>query len=333
MLGSVAYVNDPKHPLARLRARIGRAATDRVWHTVARAAKSLPIARPERWGVERIEDVAYTESGLAAHTLDVYRPKDAKGPLPVVLYVHGGGFRILSKDSHWIMSLPFARRGFVVLTINYRLAPHHPFPAAIEDACTALVWASRRVADFGGDPTRIAIAGESAGANVATSLAIAASWERPESYARAVWNEGVRLRAVLPACGMLQVTDSARLSRRRKLPGYIRDRLHEVEQAYLSTSALRSPAELELADPLLFLERIARDGRAPRPLPPFFAGVGTADPLLDDTRRLKAALDRAEVPCDVRYYPREMHAFHALAWRPNARAYWRDALDFVSRHT
>ncbi len=322
-------MNDPKHPLARLRARFGRAATDRAWHAFARAAKALPIARPERWGVERIEDVAYTGSGLAAHRLDVYRPKAANGPLPVLLYVHGGGFRILSKDSHWIMSLPFARRGFLVLTINYRLAPEHPYPAAIEDACAALVWASRRAQEFGGDPTRIAVAGESAGANVATSLAIAASWERPEPYARAVWDAGVRLRAVLPACGMLQVTDTDRLSRRRKLPPYIRDRLHEVEQAYLGSSLLRSPAERELADPLLFLER---DARAPRPLPPFFAGVGTADPLLDDTRRLKTALDRAEVPCEVRYYPREVHAFHALAWRPNARAYWRDALDFAARH-
>ena len=51
-----------------------------------------------------------------------------------MLYVHGGGFRILSKDTHWIMGLAFARRGFLVFNIGYRLAPKHPFPAAIADA-------------------------------------------------------------------------------------------------------------------------------------------------------------------------------------------------------
>ena len=64
---------------------------------------------------------------------------------------------------------------------------------------------------------------------------------------------------------------------------------------------------------------------------PFFAPVGTRDPLLDDTRRLEKALTRLRVPCEARYYPDEIHAFHALVWRPQARACWRDALAFLDR--
>ena len=81
--------------------------------------------------------------------------------------------------------------------------------------------------------------------------------------------------------------------------------------------------------PSLWLERA---DPPVRPLAPFFAGVGTADVLLDDTRRLKAALDRLGVPCEAHYYPGEIHAFHAMVWRPAARAFWRDSFAFLKRH-
>jgi acetyl esterase len=69
-----------------------------------------------------------------------------------------------------------------------------------------------------------------------------------------------------------------------------------------------------------------------RPLPPFFVPVGTRDPLLDDTRRLEKALAGLNVPCEARYYPGGIHAFHAMVWDPAARRCWRDALAFLDRH-
>jgi acetyl esterase len=133
---------------------------------------------------------------------------------------------------------------------------------------------------------------------------------------------------VLPACGILQVTDVDRFLRRKPLSGFLRDRLHEVEHGYLPASHPHGSAR-DLADPLVWLEHAAAP---PRPLPPFFAGVGTADVLLDDTRRLEAALGRLGAPCEARYYPGEIHAFHALVWRPNARAFWRDTFAFLKRY-
>jgi acetyl esterase len=311
--------------LARVRAHAGRAFADTAWAALAGAGRTLPQARPERHGLERIEGIAYTASDREHHRLDVYRPLERKGPLPVVLYVHGGGFRILSKDTHWLMAIAFARRGYVVFNINYRLAPEHPFPAAIEDACAALVWVMENAARFGGDAGRLVIAGESAGANLATSLAIATAWRRPEPWAERVFDSGARPLAVLPACGILQVSDVDRFNRKKRLPQFLKDRMREVEDAYLPAS-VASGAARELSDPLVWLER----GETPeRPLPPFFAGVGTADALLDDTRRLKAALDRMGVPCEARYYPGEIHAFHALVWRPNARAFWKEQFAFL----
>ncbi|MCS6798366.1 MAG: alpha/beta hydrolase [Myxococcota bacterium] len=311
----------------RLRRRVGAVLVDGFFESAARLGRLHPLARPERHGVEVIRDIPYRATGSPAHRLDVWRPRDRAGLLPCVLYLHGGGFRILSKDSHWIMGLAFARRGYVVLMPNYRLAPAHPFPAAPEDAAAAWSWLLREAPRYGGDPSRVIVAGESAGANLATVLAVSACWSRPEPYARLVYETGVVPRAVVAACGLLQVSDPDRFARRKPhLPAWLRDRIDEVHDAYLA----RSRAEMrDLADPLCILERA---GPPDRPLPPFFAPVGTADPLLDDTRRLAEALRVRGVPGEARYYPGEAHAFHAFVARRAARRCWLDTYRFLDAH-
>jgi acetyl esterase len=314
----------------RLRRRTGAIVVDNFFRGIARAGMLHPKARPERHNVQVVRDLPYREGGLPEHRLDVYRPLGAAGPVPVVLYVHGGGFRILSKDTHWIMGLAFARRGYLVFNISYRLAPRHRFPAALEDVCAALDWVGKNAARFGGDPSQVAFAGESAGANLVTALTVATHYERPEPWARAAFETGLTPRAVIAACGLLQVTDTPRFRRRwPHLRSFINDRLLEVEDAYLGDPSRHAPGALELANPLMVFERGDRPARA---LPPFFAPCGTKDPLLDDTRRLQAALGSMGVECDARFYPGELHAFHALVFRPNARRCWNHTYRFLERH-
>jgi acetyl esterase len=317
--------------LRRVRGRAGAFLIDNAFRTAARVSQLHPDSRPARHGVAIDRDVAYQGSGDEAHLLDVYRPASGTGPLPVVLYVHGGGFRILSKDTHWLMALAFARRGYVVFSINYRLAPRHRFPAAIEDTCRAYTWLVQNAARFGGDPEQIVLAGESAGANLITALALSSAYRRSEPYARAVFDTNVVPRACLPACGLFQVTDPGRFGRRRPLKRFLQDRLDEVSRAYLGPRMddVGDPT-LDLADPLVALERAAPPDR---PLPPFFVGVGTADPILDDTRRLKAAIDRLGARCRAEYYPGELHAFHALVWRHQARRFWGHTYAFLDEVT
>ena len=294
----------------------------------SRLGQLHPLARPERHGVEVIRDLAYAEeSRRREHRLDVYRPKQADGPLPVVMYIHGGGFRILSKDTHWMMGLAFARRGYLVFNVGYRLAPTHPFPAAIEDSCRAFEWVVAHAARFGGDLERLVIAGESAGANLATSVTLATLYEREEPFARRVFETGVVPKAVLPACGIFQVSDVERFARRKKrFSRFLMDRLQEVERGYLGDRA-HGP-EIDFADPLTWLER----SEAPhRPFPPFFLPVGTKDPLLDDTRRLAKALRDHGAVAEDRYYEGEVHAFHAFPFLKNARRCWQDSYAFLDQ--
>jgi acetyl esterase len=315
--------------VARLvRRRTGSLLVDNFFRGAAVAGRLHPNARASKHHVQIERDIPYLNDGSSDHLLDIYSSTKRPGPWPCVLYVHGGGFRFLSKDSHWVMGLAFARRGCLVFNINYRLAPRHRFPAALQDVCAAMSWILREAPRHGGDPERLVLAGESAGANLITALTLIACYPRPEPWAEAIWRTGAVPRAVLPACGIYQVTDVGRFGRRRRMPLWVRDYLEEVEPVYLGPGP-HDPRATELADPLLVLERGDRPGR---PLPPFLLTVGTKDPLLDDTRRLAAALEGLGAPCEARYYPGEIHAFHAIAFREQAIRHWRDTYRFLDRH-
>lgn len=307
----------------RARQKAGGKTVQAFFQGVSAAGRAHPKARRALGALEIIRDVPY--GPLPVHTLDVYRPRELDGPAPAVLYIHGGGFRILSKDTHWLMGITFARMGAIVFSINYRLAPKHPYPAAVQDACQAAAWLQRHAADFGADPDRIAIAGESAGANLACSVGVAAAWKRPEPWAAEVFDAGLRPRALFPACGMLQVSDVERLIRRKpKISRFVQDRMFETAHGYLG-----SATDTALADPLLILES---DAEPDRPIAPMFIPCGTRDPLLDDSRRLAAACARRGVAHELRIYPGGIHAFHAFAFVPSAVECWRHHGAFFQRH-
>ena len=309
--------------LLRVPRRARRALVRQAIESLSRLGRLHPALRPSRHRVEVIRNVPYGPLSRGQR-LDVDRPLDLGGPPPGVLYVHGGGFQILSKDTNFHLALAYARRGYVVFTIDYRLAPRFPYPAAMEDACRAAVWVSQHAASYGVDATRLAYAGESAGANLATGLAIAACYPRPEPFARWVYELDPRPKAVVAAAGYLQVSDPARFARRRAIPGWVDDVVHRIESAYLAGQPAGG-----LADPLLILENVPPPSR---PFPPFFAFSSTRDPVLNDTRRLSAALGRLGVACETAVYPGELHAFHAMPWRNESRRCWRQQLQFLEGH-
>lgn len=312
---------------ASVRRRLGAAVTDGFFVAAARSSRWLPMAQPRLHRVSVERDRSYRTTGKTKHTLDVYRPlDDAPGLRPCVLYIHGGGFRFLSKDTHWVFGLAYARRGFVVVNINYHLAPDRPFPTAIEDVASAWQWLIENAARLGIDPQRIVVAGESAGANLAMGLTLATTMERDEAFARDVFSTGVVPKAVVAACGIFEVSRPERFSGHA---AFFRDRLEEVTDAYLG--GVRVPERLlDFADPLAPLER---NEPASRPLPPVFLPCGTWDHLLDDSRRLhRALLEAGSTGSVLTEYARGPHAFHAFVVTPSARACWRDTFSFLRTH-
>jgi acetyl esterase len=139
------------------------------------------LAPPNKPGdpLERIED-RFIDGPGGPLRLRLYVPQGA-GPWPVTLYFFGGGFVVRNVEITDHICRALARRAnTLVVWVDHRLAPEAPFPAAVEDACAALSWVSQYAADCGGDAQRLAVAGDSAGGNLA---AVAAQWARDEGIA------------------------------------------------------------------------------------------------------------------------------------------------------
>ena len=113
---------------------------------------------------------AQVDGGAGSLKARIYRP-DGKGPFPTVAYFHGGGFVIGDLNSHDNMCRELCRGSqVVVVSVEYRLAPEHPFPAAVEDAIAAAGWVIAHAKELGGDDV-VAVAGDSAGGNLAAVVA------------------------------------------------------------------------------------------------------------------------------------------------------------------
>lgn len=105
----------------------------------------------------------------------VYTPAEAQGPLPCLVYIHGGGFIIGSVEQFDSQATRVAAEvGAVVVSVEYRLAPETPFPGPVEDCYAALTWAAKSAAELGADPDRLAVGGESAGGGLAAATALLA---------------------------------------------------------------------------------------------------------------------------------------------------------------
>ena len=170
---------DSMHPqLAALLERIAEAGYPDQIAVPVEEARDITVDRAARFygdpqPVERIEPLTVDGAGGPLQA-KLYAVRSA-GPLPVVVYFHGGGWVLGDIDSHdkGVRAITNAARCLSV-SVNYRRAPEHPFPAAADDCFAALRWVAANAARFGGDPARIAVAGDSAGGNLAAVCALMA---------------------------------------------------------------------------------------------------------------------------------------------------------------
>lgn len=126
------------------------------------AIRDAGLKTPE--GIRRWDDIAY--GAHPQQVLDVYRPKDASGKLPVIVNVHGGGWVYGDKDLYQYYTMSLALRGFAVVNFSYRLAPETKHPAQIEDVNSVFLWTQAHAEEYGFDMENLFAVGDSAGGHL-----------------------------------------------------------------------------------------------------------------------------------------------------------------------
>ncbi len=308
--------------------KLRRKTLNRVITGVAKTTFLSPSVRALRHDVNVLKDIRYFPSQSKAHLLDIYYPKNLKATNPVLLYMHGGGFTTGSKETHENIGFIYAKLGFIVFNINYRLSPDHVFPAALEDTVHAYRWIIDHAKDYQGDINQLTVSGESAGANLALALSIACTFKRAEPYAKLAWETGLVPKVSQLCCGYYQTSMPDRFQEHPTANVLHRIVTKRVSRAYLGKHVNQPQREHEFADPISILLTKKPD----RDLPIFFLAVGSKDVLVNDTYQLEHALLKHPATVWAKYYPNEDHVFHFLPWRKKAHEFWQDNQQFLNEY-
>lgn len=274
-----AASNDDVHPDL---ARIARFAPKRI---VSR--RTLPLVRRTSW----LMHPGRTPTDVEVLTLPsgtgvrLYRPVGVTRPAPALVWIHGGGYLFGSAKQDDALCRRFSKSlGITVASVDYRLAPQHPYPAPLEDCYSALIWCAGLPAV---DPDRVAIGGASAGGGLAAALALLAR-DRGE---------------ITPAFQLL--TYPMLDDRSSSAPTNPKFRLWDPESNRIGWDAYLGGADPQIAVPA---RRTDLSG-----LPPAWVGVGTHDLFHDEDVEYARRLVEAGVPCQLQLIPGAFHGFDLVA--------------------
>ncbi|WP_293003032.1 alpha/beta hydrolase [Mycobacterium sp.] len=264
---------------------------------VARARLRQLKAPPEMLPDLRIEDRTVGHGDVTDVPVRIYWPQSEPGNLPIVVFYHGGGFALGDLETHD----PVARAHAVgaeaiVVSVDYRLAPEHPYPAGLDDCWAALQWTTDHAAELGGDPARIAVAGDSAGGNLAAVVAQRARDEGgPRLVFQLLWYPTITADLSLPS--FTENADAPILDR-------------NVIDAFLSWYV----PGLDISDPKSLPATLAPCNAADLSgLAPAFIGSAEHDPLRDDAALYAKLLTAAGTPAVLSNEGTLVHGYVSFA--------------------
>jgi acetyl esterase/lipase len=265
--------------------------------------------------MQLVKNVAY--GPFARQRLDVWRMSTTPLHAPVVFFVHGGSWTMGDKREQGRPMLhEFVRRGWIAVVPNYRLAPRHPWPAQIVDVTRAFGWVKKNIANYGGDPERVVVAGGSAGGQLAALLALTehdATWRPSDMTDVTDWST----RGTMAFYGVLEMTGDETHWR-----GLGRGLLRLLERRIVQVSYAENETLYRSLSPF---ERIHRGA------PPFLVVHGRNDTLVDvQVARDFVAKFREVAPAPIYYVelPFTQHAFDVSA-SPRTSATTRAAVAFA----
>ncbi len=220
----------------------------------------------------------------------LFMPADAEGPLPVILFFHGGGWVLCDLDTHSPLANALAQAsGAAVLMVDYRLAPEHPFPAALEDGLAAIDWVATHAAGNDLDGSRLVLAGDSAGGNLAAVLA-----------------RGCRDRAGPPISGQYLLYPVIDLPDPERWPSYAAFADYGLDAPTMAWFWHLYAGGAAPGDDLLPLQAKLEG------LPPALVQTAQFDVLRDEGEAYGAALAQAGVAVSAERWPGMNHGFASL---------------------
>ena len=242
----------------------------------------------------------------------VYTP-EGSGPFPVTCYFHGGGFVVGDLDTQDMIARGLAAGAeTIVISVHYRLAPEHKFPAAPEDCWAAVQWAAANAASINGDASRLAVAGDSAGGVLANGMAIQAREEGGPRLAAVVnwYGPGIH---PLPEGGSMAEFEHGPI-------------LRADDVRYFHELYIERPEQDEdyRASPI--------KAKSHKGLPPHFIATAEIDPARDAAEMYGPVLTEAGVEVEAKRYPGMIHGFVSwVGFLPGAQEAMADACHFLKR--
>ncbi|MGD0879995.1 MAG: alpha/beta hydrolase [Acidimicrobiales bacterium] len=268
-----------------------------VWAKGWRVALAVPFRFR---GIRRIHNVDYVGDGLYRHRLDIrYRRGGPSEGAPVLVFIHGGAWVIGNKREQGIpMMHELAARGWVCVSINYRLSPRATWPDQIVDCKRAVAWVREHIVDYGGDPSFVAVSGGSAGGHLAALVALTPGC--PE------WQPGFEdadtsVDACIPFYGVFDVTGDPEAS-----GAYGSGLVELLQERVMKTTVEEDRTAFEQASP---------ERRISSSAPPMFVVQGSNDSLVPPqvARRFVDRLSAvSEAPVAYLELPATQHAFDIL---------------------
>lgn len=227
----------------------------------------------------RIAEVAYSGEGDPNGTMDIYTPRNPQGKLPIIVWIHGGGFILGDKSDAAEYARHLADQGFLVANINYALAPGTRYPGPVMQANEAIRYLLAHAPEYGGDTGRFFLGGNSAGAQIASQTA--ALTTNPQLAAAMQVAPAIpadSLKGAVLFCGIYNM-DTVHQGR---FPGM---------RTYLwSYTGVKDYLAFPAIDQLSTVRQITAA------YPPVFISAGDADPLTYQSKELVAALEQHKVP-------------------------------------
>jgi acetyl esterase/lipase len=244
-----------------------------LWVILATAQERPAPKLPE--GVKLLRNLQYVEGGHERNRLDLYLPEKAEGRLPVVVWIHGGGWRGGGKEN--CPAVPLAAKGYAVASINYRLSQHSLFPAQIEDCKAAIRWLRANAAKYHLDPEHIGVWGGSAGGHLVALLGTTGGVKDFEGNG-GNQDQSSRVQCVVDLFGPTELTTMGELG----------DKPGSVVALLIGGPAPQNKEKARKASPLTYVGKDAA---------PFLIMHGDKDPLvpLRQSELLAAALKKAGV--------------------------------------